>query len=902
MSLVVQMEDLKIVSGFKVGRNGAASGGKNLEAATTGLAIATYTFQDIPGTYSLDLSYFDENDGESDLSIYVNNKLIHSFSLDQNFGSSIANAKSLAIQKIEDIELKQNDVIRFEGKMDDGEKLRLDKLTLNRTGDLPKADKDGVDASDYMVRVEAEDMSFSGFKEKSMGAASGDAYIESKTDKAATLSTSLDGKAGVYDVTLNYFDESDGKSEMSLIVDGQIVETWAWDQKLGSNLANKNTLTSKTFEGVVLNENSEIEFEGYRDGREPLRVDSLDLARVGDLPEVNPEPAPEPVLEVAESELSSKPAEDTSEPKLGPAPKPVEANDEPTFTPPAQEVEDANDPVVVRPPSDLLGDPSEVKAFAGAEGFGADSVGGRGGKVVHVTNLKNSGEGSLRWALEDVSGARTVVFDVEGEIALKDVIEIKNPYVTIAGQTAPGEGVVVTGARIKIETNDVIMRGMKIRPGDARDGENPDNRDSVSIGNGGEDVIIDHNSFTWAIDETVAVWGATNDITISNNIIAESLNDSLHSKGEHGKGLIVGNKAGEENSQNITITKNLFASNQGRNPFLKQAEETEFINNYITNYGSAHQAINLGGGDAKLELAVINNYLEDGQDTNSRESRPAIDLRGLEKGSEIYLLGNDVEGHNKDQTHGKEQYLVGKQSFKGSDADVLDTSDVKNYVLNNVGARVNGELDVVDSRIIREVKNGTTEIIDSQREVGGIGVYNFSGERVKDTDGDGMADWFEKQYAEYGFDYKKADHNGDYDGDGYTNLEEYINGLITGFDFGNVVDTTNVIELVEPKPEQAPEPVVEVAEPKPEPAPEPVVEVVGPKPAPISKPVEDVSEPKLGPAPKPVEEPKLGPAPKPVEKEPDVEVAPPTQEIDDVNDLVIVRPPSQLLGGWWARR
>ena len=746
MAIVLEMEDLNIVQGFKLEKNGAASGRTVLQGDKDQLSVATYKFTEKSGLYELDLGYFDENDGKSSLKILVNNTVVDNMILDKNLGSSNAGSDTL-VHKILKIELSKGDVISFEGQRDNKEGLRLDKMSLNRVGDLTKEPDPIVSDSDKIIRIEAESMSSNGFVEKSVGFASNDKYMQAKT-KTASLTTKFSGPEGSHDLVLNYFDEADGASKMSLKVDGKIVETWIWDKDLGSDLANSKTLTTKTFKDVDLHEGSKIELIGSKHGSEPMRVDSLEIMVKASSPEPKPEPQPDPVLD---------PVIDTDKPK----------NDDSPSAP---------------PPSNT----SELKAFAGAEGFGQDSVGGRGGDIIHVTNLKNSGKGSLRWALEDVSGPRTVVFDVEGKITLNDEIKITDPYVTIAGQTAPGDGVVLTGARIKIETHDVIMRGMKIRPGDDASGDTGENRDALSVGNGAENVIVDHNSFTWAVDETVAIWGQTKNITISNNIIGESLYDSIHWKGAHAMGLIVGNKPGEPNSENITIAKNLFVSNNGRNPLIKQTFETELVNNYVTNYGLGHNALNLSGDSsgAPSEVAVKGNYYEDGKDTGSGSGKPPFNLKSLHEGSKIFMDDNFVEGHNDNQVYGKTNMIVNKESFASSNVNVLDAKDVKSYVLDNVGARVDGKLDVVDSRIIQQTQSGTTRIIDSQDEVGGLKGYKFDGDQVKDSDGDGMADWFENEFAEYGFNVNKADNNKDYDGDGYTNIEEYVNGLITGFDFG----------------------------------------------------------------------------------------------------------------------
>lgn len=440
-------------------------------------------------------------------------------------------------------------------------------------------------------------------------------------------------------------------------------------------------------------------------------------------------------------------------------------------------------------------------AFPGAFGFGKNTIGGRGGRIVHVTNLNNSGGGSLRWALEGINEPRIVVFDVEGRINLNEEISVRNPYVTVAGQTAPGDGIVITGGRIHVRTKEVILRGLKIRPGDDPSGDIGRARDSISIGRTGvtgiENVVVDHNSLTWAVDETLSIWGTVNDVTLSNNLIAEALYDSIHvdegktETAPHSTGMIIGHKDGEPSSVRITVARNFFASINSRNPYIKAAQDVEFLNNFINNPGLGHQAANLGSDTAPVTISVIGNYWEDGIDSGNDE-RPAISMRSAMSGSEVHFSDNFVEGHGdasdpvSDKVWGMTQYIVNSIPFSISNTPLMSSSQTKNHVLDNVGARnPAGELDLVDQRIVREVKAGTSRIIDSQQEVGGYSSYDFRGRTVQDSDGDGMPDSYEIANSSKGLNPNRADDKADFDNDGYTNIEEYINGLISGFELSS---------------------------------------------------------------------------------------------------------------------
>src|SRR5690606_17601334 len=180
-----------------------------------------------------------------------------------------------------------------------------------------------------------------------------------------------------------------------------------------------------------------------------------------------------------------------------------------------------------------------VPAFPGAEGFGAFTPGGRGGRVIAVTTLESDGPGSLRAAVQ-AKGPRIIVFRVGGLIDMKGGIAIEEPFVTIAGQTAPGDGICLANGSLTIRTHDVVLRHLRVRVGDGPTGGNPENRDALCIAGSGDEaynIVVDHCSFSWALDENVQTWRGPRDITIQWSITSESLLDSLHPKGRHGKGM-----------------------------------------------------------------------------------------------------------------------------------------------------------------------------------------------------------------------------------------------------------------------------------------------------------------------------------------------------------------------------
>lgn len=224
-------------------------------------------------------------------------------------------------------------------------------------------------------------------------------------------------------------------------------------------------------------------------------------------------------------------------------------------------------------------------------GFGAETVAGSGrhrspphAAIMRVRNLQDSGSESLRACVE-ASTPRTCVFEVGGEITLKRALRIRSPYITIAGQTAPRPGITITRGGFRIETHDVLIQHLAIRPGDSRYGVSPGERDGVSIGgpppHSAYRVVLDNLSVTWATDENVSTWDpSTRDVTISRSIIAEGLHNSIHPKGPHSKGIMIG-----DGSQRITLTRNVIALNEERNPYLKPGTSVEMLNNIVYGWG-----------------------------------------------------------------------------------------------------------------------------------------------------------------------------------------------------------------------------------------------------------------------------------------------------------------------------
>ncbi|HZW15762.1 MAG TPA: pectate lyase [Brevundimonas sp.] len=383
-----------------------------------------------------------------------------------------------------------------------------------------------------------------------------------------------------------------------------------------------------------------------------------------------------------------------------------------------------------------------LPAFPGALGWASRTPGGRGGQIIRVTNLNSEGPGSLRAAIE-AEGPRIVVFEVGGVIDLgKKTLKLQNPFITIAGQTAPSPGVTLIRGGLDITAHDVIVQHIRIRPGSAG-GEWMSGWDEDSIATvGAYNVIIDHCSLTWATDENLSAsgprftgstpeeWrqGTSHAITFSNNLIGESLAYSTHSKGEHSKGSLI-----HDNVTELLIVGNLYAHNYERSPLFKGGVHGVIVNNLIYNPGPRAIHYNLAPeewGDVPFEvgkMTVVGNVLRAGPST------PTDHLAFMMIGG-----AGDVEyyGHDNiavDQV-GEPLRMFGR--YTTAPARIIETrrppvwweglapiraEQVQVSVLSQVGARP-WDRDMRDVLLIAEVAEGRGEIIDHERQVGGYPV------------------------------------------------------------------------------------------------------------------------------------------------------------------------------------
>ncbi|HOT50825.1 MAG TPA: hypothetical protein PLI07_07595, partial [Candidatus Hydrogenedentes bacterium] len=269
--------------------------------------------------------------------------------------------------------------------------------------------------------------------------------------------------------------------------------------------------------------------------------------------------------------------------------------------------------------------PNRAPAFPGAEGFGQYTLGGRGGRVIEVTNLNDNGPGSFRAACE-AEGPRTVVFRVSGTIPLERELKIRHPYITIAGQTAPGDGICIKNYQFNFDTQHMIVRYMRFRPGDEK------RKEQDAFGGNGDHIIVDHCSVSWGVDETLSINKASN-VTVQWCMVTESLTKSLHKKGSHGYGGLWGGPG-------ASFHHNILAHHSSRNPRASGNEESGLLdlrNNVIYNWG-----FNSAYGGERWPRNWINNYYKFGPAT-SENVRDRIFLQKDPRGK-MYCAGNYVWG------------------------------------------------------------------------------------------------------------------------------------------------------------------------------------------------------------------------------------------------------------------
>lgn len=431
---------------------------------------------------------------------------------------------------------------------------------------------------------------------------------------------------------------------------------------------------------------------------------------------------------------------------------------------------------------DEVDDTASIPAFPGAEGFGARTVGGRYGRVIEVTNLTDAGPGSLREALE-APGPRIVVFRIGGTIETLSPITVDDPYLTVAGQTAPGGGIALRASSaykqgsLIVRTHDVVIRGLRFRTGAST--ELSDGRRGLFITGGAYNVVVDHCSIAWATDENVALLDGAHDITIQWSIISEGLSHSTSVTKEHSKGFSVSGKSygSTEHTRDVSIHHDLFAHNRDRNPMNASWGLVDLVNNVIYDYGM--RAIVARDVQTNVPMNVVGNYVKAGPDSSPDAYEVFVGETGTSPvGAQLFVRGNigphrsaDSDPQDAVVAPDDRAYIVAN-AFPAPPISTTSATIAYADVLRLAGATA-PQRDAVDERLTTEVSEGTGHIIDDPQEVGGWPGL-AEGSPPPDSDHDGMPDDWELARSLQPF---VDDSAGDRDGDGYTNVEEYINSL-----------------------------------------------------------------------------------------------------------------------------
>lgn len=443
-------------------------------------------------------------------------------------------------------------------------------------------------------------------------------------------------------------------------------------------------------------------------------------------------------------------------------------------------------------PSKLPG--GQQRSFPTAEGFGAASVGGRGGRVIQVTNLADSGTGSLR-ACMMATGPRTCVFRVSGTIELLTQIKPTSGYLTVAGQTAPGDGIAIknhpsnlTGSPLYLNAPHIIIRHLRVRPGPTG-GTKQDTTDSITVDSRAVNTILDHVSLSWATDEPFNTTKNASNVTIQWSMVYEGLSKSTHKSGEHSKGMFL-------EGHNITAHHVFMAHATDRMPNAGVGTRADFVNLISYNmrekahqYFSMQQKQSLTTSGLKRQVNVVGNWVSMGPSS---------------------MRGTAIFGGNYDEQYSTspgmaEFYLYQnvdgrRRSYSSDDRLFMDPMDwkyVRQQPIGNLSVQLfssadQGVRDVVafagafprdasDRRVLQTFLSCSGQIIDSPAQVGGWPALQ-SGVAYTDNDADGMDDnWEQRQNITSG--------TADADGDGYTNLEEFLNELAGDQDsFGNLIN------------------------------------------------------------------------------------------------------------------
>jgi hypothetical protein len=579
------------------------------------------------------------------------------------------------------------------------------------------------------ITIEAEDMSRSGYilDGKYIKIASG--Y------RSGTARQTFSGPSGIYKVEVHVMPETDGLPRLEVYVGDSLLKTF--DYPLGGNRRSKVF----TIPRVKLAHGDVIRLVGHVHAGALARVDKIVLIPVT---------------------TSAAPG----------APRPGSlGSDAPAATgasvgsgAPAATGASVGSGAPAADDYPKQGATGGLPVIPGATGFGINTRAGRGGTVHRVTNLNERGPGTLRACVE-ASRPRICVFEVSGTILLSANLTIRHPQITVAGQTAPSPGITLRGAGLAVTTHDVLVQHLRIRVGDSPAGPRPDNRDAIMLEASSRDVynvVIDHVSASWSTDELLSTYATggreIRDVTIRYSLFAEALNRSIHPKGEHSAGVMIG-----PGTSRVSIVKNVFAFNAWRNPLVRDdSTDVVVINNLVyRSRGFRNDQINFGSRgrkDVAMRAAVVGNSFiaaAGAKPTSTLSLHPESpsEFRLYQKDNLGPLASNDawsvvgLGGRSRDTIEAQQPPVWSEGLVP------MAARHVEPHLLRYAGARPS-DRDAVDRRIVASIRDRTGAIIDSPRQVGGWPVL-----------------------AENRRPLTLPDHPHQSDNDGYTRLERWLHEL-----------------------------------------------------------------------------------------------------------------------------
>ena len=430
-----------------------------------------------------------------------------------------------------------------------------------------------------------------------------------------------------------------------------------------------------------------------------------------------------------------------------------------------------------------------LPAFAGAAGFGRNATGWRGGAVIKVTTLDDGGPGSLR-ACAEGNRPRVCIFEVGGTIEVDSTIAV-GANVYLAGQTAPGDGVQLRLGRASSRpimvraADDVVIRHLRVRPGPSRAASS--SVDGIGIFDS-HDVILDHLSVQYATDELLSIGtlrGSSFDVTVQDSVFAWGLDRANHPKGKHSKGALICTMDSSGECGRISLVRNLFAHNRDRNPDLKGTAigPVEIVNNVFYNPRSQFGEFYDVSGD--LVVNYIGNAALSGPSTRRSEPPYAVEIRsGFSEAfdAHVYVRDNIDRHHRRSGSDAQEltvrpdgRHYLAAEPFSPLTVEALAPEAALEWVLANAGATA-PRRDPLDRQVVEDVINRTGHVVGDPAEAGGWPSLS-SGPVPVDSDGDGMPDPWE---SAHGTDPQAFDAWRDADGNGWANLEDYLNERAAG--------------------------------------------------------------------------------------------------------------------------